>query len=91
MVRVRLLISGRVQGVAYRANARRKALTLGLTGWVKNLPDDRVEALAEGPAGDVDAFVAWCRQGPPAARVTGVEIAAREDGDAQFATFEITF
>jgi len=58
---------------------------------VKNLADGRVEALAEGPADALDAFVDWCRQGPPAARVTGVEVVLREDGPPQFLTFDVTF
>ena len=84
------MISGRVQGVAYRANARRQAMNLSLTGWVKNLPDGRVEALAEGPAARVDALIAWCKEGPPAARVTSVDILERADAAPQFTSFDIT-
>lgn len=87
--RVRLVVSGRVQGVAYRANARRQAMNLSLTGWVKNLPDGRVEALAEGPAARVDAFLAWCKDGPPASRVTGVDVLERTEGPPKFSTFDV--
>jgi acylphosphatase len=73
-VRVRLLIQGTVQGVWYRKHAADEAIRLGLTGWVRNLPDGRVEAAAQGPQEAVDRFVAWCRQGPPLARVTAVEV-----------------
>lgn len=71
--RVHLYISGRVQGVFYRASTEAIARQLGLTGWVRNLPDGRVEALAEGPREALDRLVSWCRQGPPAAHVEGVE------------------
>ena len=73
MERVHLLISGRVQGVFYRASTEAKARELGLGGWVRNLPDGRVEAVAEGPRAMLEQLVAWCHQGPPAARVGHVE------------------
>jgi len=72
--RAHLLVSGSVQGVAFRQSAAWEAESLGLSGWVRNLPDGRVEALAEGPRPAVEALVAWCRRGPPAARVSGVEV-----------------
>ncbi len=71
--RVGLLILGRVQGVFYRACAMETAQRLGLTGWVRNLPDGGVEALAEGKREALEEFVAWCEAGPPAARVDKVE------------------
>ncbi|AAU93141.1 MULTISPECIES: acylphosphatase [Methylococcus] len=74
MKRVHVLVAGRVQGVWYRASAARKASELGLTGWVRNLPDGRVELVAEGDAESVDALLAWCRRGPPLARVTGLDV-----------------
>jgi len=77
---VHLLISGRVQGVWYRASARDQARRQGLTGWVRNRPDGRVEALAEGPRAELEAFITWCHQGPPAARVDDIEIDWREAG-----------
>ena len=73
-VAAHLLVSGRVQGVFYRASARSAAGKLGLRGWVRNLDDGRVEAWAEGPRADVESFIAWCRKGPPAARVGSVEV-----------------
>jgi acylphosphatase len=76
-VRVHLLVSGRVQGVAFRAYTEDEARRLGVTGWVRNLPDGRVEAEAEGERAFVEALVAWCRRGPPAARVDHVEVAWR--------------
>jgi len=71
---VHLVVVGRVQGVNYRARALSEATRLGLSGWVRNRFDGTVEAQAEGPKDSVDAFVAWCRRGPPAARVEEVRI-----------------
>lgn len=73
-----VLVSGRVQGVGFRWAARARGAELGLAGWVRNLPDGRVEAWIEGEAGAVEAMLAWLRRGPTAARVTGVEAVPRE-------------
>jgi acylphosphatase len=81
--RVRLLISGRVQGVFFRATTADRGRELGLSGFVRNLADGRVEAVAEGPASAVETLIGFCHQGPPAARVTGVEVTELEpEGDA---------
>jgi len=72
--RAHLLVSGRVQGVFYRASTARRARQLGLAGWVRNLPDGRVEAVFEGGRAAVEEAIAWCREGPPAARVTNVAL-----------------
>ena len=74
-----------MQGVSYRASARDEALRLGLKGWVRNLPGGDVEALAEGEDASIDAFLGWCRMGPPEAHVervavTPVEPAGELDG-----------
>ena len=71
---VHLVVLGRVQGVAFRARAVDEASRLGLTGWVRNRLDGSVEARAEGTPESVEAFVAWCRHGPPAARVDEVRV-----------------
>jgi acylphosphatase len=71
--RVRVLVSGDVQGVGFRWSTRAEAVGRGLSGWVRNLRDGRVEAVFEGTAVDVDAVVAWCRTGPSWASVTEVE------------------
>jgi len=71
--RVRVVVSGRVQGVFYRATCAVRARELGLAGFVRNLPGGGVEAAFEGPADDVEAMVAWCRRGPDLARVDSVE------------------
>jgi acylphosphatase len=73
---VHLVIVGRVQGVAFRARAIGEAHRLGLSGWVRNRMDGSVEAKAEGAPDAVEAFVAWCRRGPPAARVEEVRVTA---------------
>jgi len=67
-------VSGRVQGVAFRWSTRERAQALGVGGWVRNLHDGRVEVWIEGEAGSVEALVAWLRDGPPSARVTGVDV-----------------
>ena len=76
---VRVLVSGRVQGVGFRAFAQRQADRLGIDGWVRNLPDGRVEALAAGEETAVAAFVEALRRGPLIARVAGVEVAEAPD------------
>ena len=84
--RVHLLIGGRVQAVGFRESARMMAERLDLGGWVRNLPDGRVEAELEGAPSDVARAVAWCLQGPPDARVAGVELAEQDPrGEVRFA------
>jgi acylphosphatase len=73
LARVQVLIEGRVQGVFFRASTRDEARALGLTGWVRNLPDGRVAALFEGDKRLVERMLAWCRQGPPYSYVDHVE------------------
>jgi acylphosphatase len=70
----RCLVSGRVQGVFYRASAAARARELCVNGYARNLPDGRVEVLACGSAAAVAAFIEWLQQGPPAARVTDVQV-----------------
>ncbi|MFC4527998.1 acylphosphatase [Dyella halodurans] len=72
MAAVRFLVSGRVQGVFYRASAREQALALGLSGYARNLPDGRVEVLACGSTTAIETFERWLWQGPAAARVEAV-------------------
>lgn len=69
-------VTGRVQGVFYRASARAEGERLGLNGFVRNEEDGSVYAEAEGPKEALDAFVAWCRSGPPRARVDLVVVAS---------------
>ena len=82
----RLRISGVVQGVGFRYSLQREAIRLGLSGWVRNRRDGTVEAVVAGPAGAVEAIVAWSRHGPPSARVEAVDV-GMEDG--RFEGFEL--
>ncbi len=71
--RLHLVVSGRVQGVFYRQSTVDVARRLGLVGLVRNLADGRVEVVAEGERAALEALLAFCRRGPPAAQVSGVE------------------
>ncbi len=87
-VRAHIYVSGRVQGVYFRRDTMNKALRLGLTGWVRNVSDRRVEAVAEGEEEIVEELIRWCHEGPPLAIVRGVEV-SRERPTGEFGTFRI--
>jgi len=87
-VRVYLRIEGRVQGVYFRASTVSEARKLRLTGWVRNSPDGSVEAVAEGEQAQIEELIAWCRQGPPGARVTLVDV-RYESSRGEFSGFSI--
>ncbi len=89
-MRIHLFISGRVQGVFFRAHTQEVAHQLGLVGWVKNLDDGRVEIVAEGEGADLQRLIDWCRHGPPGARVDDVEI-FYEEPTHEFKSFEIRY
>ena len=72
--RAHVIVTGRVQGVFYRASCRDEAVARKLEGWVRNNPDGSVEAVFEGPDADVRAMVEWCRRGPPSARVDNLTV-----------------
>ncbi|RPI10383.1 MAG: acylphosphatase [Zetaproteobacteria bacterium] len=72
-VRAHVWVSGRVQGVYFRAYAEDEAAFRNVTGWIRNAPDGRVEAVFEGSPASVDAMIRWCHRGSPASDVTGVE------------------
>jgi acylphosphatase len=78
VVRCRVLVSGRVQGVFFRDTCRRTAERHGVNGWVRNLPDGRVEAVFEGPADEVRHLVEWSRHGPRSAMVKDVRVQSEE-------------
>ena len=78
--RAHVFVSGRVQGVYYRATTRERAQKQGVDGWVRNLDDGRVEAVFEGPEADVEAMVEFCHEGSERANVTDLEI---EDEDPE--------
>lgn len=85
----RLRIRGLVQGVGFRDALRREALARACTGWVRNRRDGSVEALVEGESAAVEAVIAWSRLGPPAARVSGVEVdPAPGEPDRSSTTFD---
>ncbi|MBI4899962.1 MAG: acylphosphatase [Actinobacteria bacterium] len=84
---VEIVVSGVVQGVAFRWRASEEAERLGVTGWVRNEPDGTVRAHAEGHAANVDRFVEWCRQGPRSALVERVDVRDVEPG--RHTSFEI--
>ncbi len=86
--RIHLVIRGRVQGVYFRASAAREAKRLGLTGWVKNRPDNAVELVAEGEEDQVKDFLAWAQHGPSTARVDKIDTRWRSY-TGEFASFEI--
>ena len=73
-VRAHVLVSGHVHGVFFRGQTQRRANTLAVAGWVRNLPNGQVEAVFEGDETKVRDMVAWCRQGPPNALVTRVDV-----------------
>lgn len=73
-VSVNLKIYGQVQGVFFRRSAKLEAENLGIGGWVRNREDGSVEALAEGPKDKVEKFIAWCKKGPPFAKVEKVGV-----------------
>jgi len=81
MATARFLVSGRVQGVFYRASTRNEAVRLGLAGSARNLDDGRVEVIASGPDEALSALERWLRQGPPSARVENVSREAIADRD----------
>ena len=71
---ISITVSGKVQGVFYRQSTREKATKLGITGFVKNMPDDTVYIEATGAKEQLDEFKTWCKQGPPKASVTNIDI-----------------
>ena len=88
--RAHVIISGRVQGVFFRMETKRAADGIGVFGWVKNRRDGTVEAVFEGDSDRVDAILDWCREGPPSAKVTDVNV-TREDYAGEFTGFDIDF
>jgi len=87
MKTVRLIIKGKVQGVFYRATAKDVADLLGIKGWVRNLPDNNVEITATATDELLQKFIAWCKQGPPRARVN--EVIVEELNPEEFKGFKV--
>jgi len=89
-IAARVLVSGRVQGVFFRASTCEMARDLGLTGWVRNRPDGKVEAVFEGPGPSVRRMVSWCHHGPRLAEVTSVDLTWRDATD-KYAGFGVRY
>ena len=88
--RAHLIVSGRVQGVCFRAETQRAAMHLGVSGWVKNRRDGTVEAEVEGDKPDVLSLIEWCRKGPAVARVDDVQVTWESYGGL-WGAFDIRF
>jgi acylphosphatase len=88
--RAHVFVSGRVQGVFFRDHTRRWASSLGLTGWVRNVYDGRVEIIAEGEKGKVESLIDRLREGPPISRVENVEV-TWEEYTGEFSDFRVTY
>ena len=82
-IRRRVVVHGRVQGVFFRDSSQTIAQELGVGGWVRNLSDGTVELVAEGRRRDVDSLVEWCRQGPPRAHVSRIDVTAEAPAGEQ--------
>ena len=89
-VRAHIIVSGRVQGVYFRGSTRREAMKYGVTGWVRNLPDGRVEAVFEGEKEDVDKSIDFVSRGPSHSKVTDVELELQEYS-GEFDDFRIIY
>ncbi len=89
-VRAHVFISGRVQGVFFRYETRLRAIRNNVTGWVRNLPDGRVEAVFEGEKENVEAMINFCHRGPPGAIVKKVEV-IWEKPAGEFKDFHIRY
>jgi acylphosphatase len=89
-VRAHVFISGRVQGVFFRSETRHKAIELGVRGWIRNLPDGKVEAIFEGEEKSVKEIIEFCKRGPVGARVTSVNV-IWESYSGQFVNFDVRY
>lgn len=86
--RIKIIVAGKVQGVFFRASAKKQADLLGVRGFARNLPDGRVEIVAEGEQQALLQFLDWCRRGPMMARVNDVSVGETQNG-GQFSGFDI--
>ena len=89
-LRIHAFVSGRVQGVFFRAHTKHVAQSLNLTGWVRNLPDGRVEVVAEGEEKSINKLIEFLKRGPPLARVDKLEI-EKEEWSGEFIDFDIRY
>jgi acylphosphatase len=89
-IRAHVFVSGRVQGVFFRSETRDEAKKRGVKGWVRNLPDGRVEAVFEGEEREVKMLIEFCKRGPSGARITDVQV-IMEDYTGEFNDFEVRY
>lgn len=89
-VRAHVFVSGRVQGVFFRTETKYEARRHRVSGWIRNLPDDRVEAVFEGEEADVKQLLEFCKRGPPAAEVNTIDV-TWEPYSGDFSGFEIRY
>jgi acylphosphatase len=89
--RKNLKIKGSVQGLFFRAGAKAKADELGITGWIKNEPDGSISAEISGSAINMQKFIAWCKKGPPGARVEEVQVTDQPDSGEDYKGFSIRY
>ncbi len=90
MTRAEITVAGKVQGVFFRANTQDRAKELGLTGWVRNTPDDTVVAIVEGDKENVEKLIAFMKKGPPGAQVQEVKVSWAESTN-EFEDFEVRY
>ena len=89
-IRAHVIVTGKVQGVFYRAETAIKAKQLNVTGWIRNLPDGRVEAVFEGQETDVRKIIDFCKRGPPNAYVVNVDV-KRQEWKGEFDSFRVRY
>ena len=89
-LQVQVIISGRVQGVWFRANTKQRAEQLGINGWVKNTADGKVVALFKGDEKHVQEMIEWCHHGPPLAKVENVEV-KKQPASSDFDQFSVRY
>jgi acylphosphatase len=89
-VRAHVYVSGRVQGVFFRSEAKHEARVLGIKGWIRNLPDGKVEAVFEGEEKSVKEIIEFCKRGPSGAKVTNIDV-VWESYSGEFRNFEIRY
>lgn len=90
MLRIHAFVSGMVQGVSFRSTTIKIAKSLGIKGWIRNLPDNRVEIIAEGEKDKIDALIEFLKKGPPAAKVDNVDVKI-EKYNGEFKDFNIKY
>jgi len=89
-IRAHIIVSGKVQGVFYRAETASKAKRLNITGWIRNLPDGRVEAVFEGESTEVEKMLAFCSRGPANAYVVSMDV-RRQEWKGEFENFTVRY